>query len=148
MHIHTRTTNYHSSKCRLPPTTTHTTTHVQHHISFQPTHKTGKDTTHLTTSTLAPKSSHAHQQYKHTLTHQTNNNQFNKTIHTKTKQLPQHTSHKIHHKHNQTNTLKLQHTTIPILNIAIVSHLIPQLFHKQINPAIMNLLTQHSNQST
>ena len=146
--MHTRTINYHSSKRRPPSPTSHATTHLQHNIPSQPTHKTHTNTTHLTTFILAPKSSHVHQQYKNTLLHQANdNNQSTKTTHTNTTQPPQHTSHKMHHKRNQTNTLKPQHTPTSTPDIATLSHPIPQLFHKQINPAIMNLLIQHGNQS-
>ena len=112
---------YHSSKCRSTLPTTHTTIHLQHHIPFQQTHKTHTATTHLTTSTLAPKSSHLHQRYKHTLTHNANNNnQSTKTIHTNTTQPPQHTSHKIHHKRNQSNTLRPQHSTNSTPNILTI----------------------------
>ena len=113
---HAPLTNYHSSKRRLPLCTSRATTHLQHHIPSQPTNKTHTDITRLPTFTLAPKSSHVHQQYKHTLRHHANNNnQSTKTTHTKTTQPPQHTSHKMHHKCNQTNTLKPQHTTTSTL---------------------------------
>ena len=106
------------------------------------------NTTHITTSTLASKSSHVHQQYRPTITHhENNNNQSTKTTKTNTTQRPQHNSHKIHHERNQTNTLKPQHTTTSTPNMATVSHFILQLFHKQINPTILNLLIQHGNQS-
>ena len=91
------------------PLRTHTTTHLQHYVSFQPTHKTYTDTTHLTIPTLVPKFSHAHQQYKHTLKYYANNNnQSTNTIHTSTRPPLQHTSRKIHHKRNQTNNLNSQ----------------------------------------
>lgn len=104
--------------------------------------------THLTASTVAPKSSHVHQQYKHTLPHHANNNnQSIKTIQTNTTQPPQLFSHKIHHKRSQTNTQKLQHTTNSTPSRATVSYLIPQIFHQQINPGIINHLIQHGNKS-
>ena len=45
--------------------TTHTSTHGQHHIPLQSTHKTHTDTTHITTSTVAHKFSHAYQKHYH-----------------------------------------------------------------------------------
>ena len=91
-HMHTRTINYHSSKRRSPSATPYITTHLQHHIPSQSTHKTHTDTTHLTTSTLAArKSSRVHQQYKPTLTHHANNNsQSTKTTDSNITQQPQH----------------------------------------------------------
>ena len=81
-----------------------------------------------------------------------------KTTLTNTTKPPQHpshnTSHKhnqnsytLQHKHNQTNTIKPKHITTSTNNIATTSHPMPLLFHKEINPAIMELLLQHGNQS-
>ena len=56
------------------------------------------------------------------------------------------TPNNIHHKHNQTNTIKPQHTIISTPDIAIALHPIPLLFHKEIKLAIMNFLLQRGNQ--
>ena len=72
-HILKRTYAHHSSKRGSTLPTTYTTTHLQHHVPLQPTHKTHTAITNLITSTLAHKSFHVHRQYKHTLTHQANN---------------------------------------------------------------------------
>lgn len=42
--------------------------------------------------------------------------------------------------------MKPQHTTISTPIIATTPYPTPQLFHKEISPAIINLLIQHSNQ--
>ena len=126
----------------------------------RPTHKTHTDVTYQTTSTLAPQSSHTHRQDKPiVMYHANSNNQMTKTTtHNNTTQPPQHSSQNIyhkrnqtcyrsHHKHNQTDTIKPQYTTTSILDIATASHPIPQLFHKEIKPATMDLLMQRGNQS-
>ena len=46
----------------------------------------------------------------------------------------------------QTNTIKPQHITTSTNNIATTSHPMPLLFHRQINPAMMELLLQRGNQ--
>ena len=77
--------------------------------------------------------------------HPKDNNQI-----TKTTQPPQHTSHNTRHKYNQ-NSYTLQHkynqTNTSTYNIATTSHPMALLFHKEINPAIMELLLQRGNQS-
>ena len=126
-------------------THTHVATNLQCLITSLPTHKTNTDTNNIH---LVLKSSHVHEQYKPTLPHHTNNkNQSTKITHNNTTQRPGQASHKIHHKHNQTSSLKPQHVTSSTLDKATVSHPKPQLFHKQINPAVMNLCIQHCNQS-
>ena len=83
--------------------------------------------------------------------HVKNNNQMTKTTLTNTTQTPQHPSHNTRHKHNQnsyilqhrhnqTSTIKPQDITTSTSNIATTSHPMPLLLHKEINPAIMELL--------
>ena len=148
-YTHAPLTNYHSSKHRSPPPTAHTATHRQHQISPQSTHITHTYPTHLITSTEAnlttsnsyQKSPHAFRQYSH-MHHTNNNNQRTKTTPSNIKQQPQQTSH------NLTNILTPQHITASIPNIATLPHPTPQLFHTQINPAMMHLLIQHSNRTS
>ena len=70
---------------------------------------------------------------------------------------PQHPSYNTHHKHNQkfnrlrhrhnqTNTIKPQHIATSNNNIATTLHPMPLLFHREINPAIMELLLQRDSQ--
>ena len=127
-----------------PSPTLQTTAHLPYHIPPQPTPKFLTNTTHQSSSTSAPQASHTHQQRKPTLINTT--------------QLPQHPSHNtrhkhnqnlntLHHRHNQTNTIKPQHITTSTNNIATTSHPMPLLFHKEINPAMMEVLLQRGNQS-
>ena len=57
-------------------------------------------------------------------------------------QPPQQNSHKFRQNCHQTNTIQPQHTTTSLSNP------IPQLFHQQISPDIINLILQRSNQAT
>ena len=63
----------------------------------------------------------------------------------------QHTKHDTlstnHMRHDQTNASKPQRTATPATEMITVPHPIPQLFHKQINPTIMNLLIHRSSSS-
>ena len=132
---------------------------LPNHIQSRPIHKTHTDTTNQPSSALAPQASHTHHQHKPTLMHHVkNNNQMTKTTLTNTTQPSQHPSHNTRHKHNQnfytlqqkhnhTNAIKPQQLTISTNNIATTLHPMPLLFHKEINPAIMELLLQRSNQS-
>ena len=147
--------NHHPSKRSSPLSlpslilTPQITTHLPYHIPSRPTHKTHTGTTH---KLLAPKASHTHHYHKPTLMHHAkNNNQMTKTTLTNTTQPPKHLSHNTRHKHNQnsyilqhrhnqTSTIKPQDITTSTNNIATTSHPMPLLLHKEINPAIMELL--------
>ena len=135
----------HSSTSSLPSPllTLQTTTHLPYHIQSQPIHKTLTNTIHQPSSTSAPQASHTHQHCKPTLINTT--------------QLPQHPSHNTRHKHNknfntlqrrpnQTNTINHQHITTSTNNIATASPPMPLLFHRDINPAMMELLLQRGKQ--
>ena len=74
--------------------------------------------------------------------HTNNYNLATKTIHSNTTQPLQQTSHKLRQNRHQTNTIHPQHITTSL------SHPIPQLFHQQISPDIINLILQPSNQAT
>ena len=76
--------------------------------------------------------------------HAKSSNQMTKTTLTSTTQLLQHPT--THHKHNQTNTIKPQHTIIFTPDITTALNPISQLFHKEIKLAIMNFLLQRGNQ--
>ena len=135
--------NYHLLKYRSTPSTTNSATHPHYQILFQPTNKICKTITHPTTSLIAPRPSNTHRQHKHTSTHHANhNNLATKTMHTNTTQPPQQTSHKLRQNCRQPNTIHPQHTATSL------SHPIPQLFHRQIIPDIINLILQRSNQAT
>ena len=116
-----------------------------YHTTYHPNQLTKlSQIPHQRPSTSAPQTSHTHQQRKPTLINTT--------------QLPQHPSHNTRHKHNknfnilqhrhnQTNTIKPQQITTSTNNIVTTSHPMPLLFHREINPAMMELLLQRGNQS-
>ena len=54
-------------------------------------------------------------------------------------------THKPQNRHGQTITTKLQHTTTSTPNMITIPHHIPELFDKQINPSITDLLIHHIN---
>ena len=118
-----------------PSLTFQTTAHLPYHIPSQPTHKTLRNTTYHPSSTSDPK-----------LLILPNN--ANPHLSTKTITIKPNDHHtKPSPNQNQTITIKSQHITTSTNNIATTSYPMPLLFHKQINPAMMELLLQRGNQS-
>ena len=124
----------------------HDATYQHHHTTIQVTIITPADSTKQITNISALQSTCIYQQHKPTLTCHTDNNHHNTTtMHTNITHLTQQTNHKIPNTRNQTITSKPQHTSTSTPSTITVLHPISQLFHKQINPIIMNLLVHHSN---
>ena len=147
-YTHPPSTHYPSSKRRLLLSTPHAALHQQHHTSTQPTNRDHADITHQTTIIIsAPQSSNICKQYNsHLLVMQmTTNHPNTKTTHTNATQKTQHTTHKSQNRRDQTHASKHQHTPTPTPKMITVPDPIPQLFRKQINPIITNILMHHSN---
>ena len=145
-YAHWPSTNWLSSKGTTFLSASHDATYQHHHTTIQVTIITPADSTKQITNISALQSTCIYQQHKPTLTCHTDNNHHNTTtIHTNITHLTQQTNHKIQNTRNQTITSKPQHTSTSTPSTITVLHPIPQLFHKQINPIIMNLLVHHSN---
>ena len=122
--------------------------HIYSPIWVQPINRTHADITHQTTTISVPQYSNVDQQCKLTLIYHANDNHHNtKTTHINTTYRTQHTIHKSQNKLDQTNPSKPQNTTTSTHDMTTILHPIPQFFHKQINPKIMNFLIHHSNPS-
>lgn len=158
--------DYHHSSKRSSPypsslLTSQTTTHYIYHTTYHLVQliKPTKGIAHQSSSTLARQSFQTHHQHKPTFMHHTkNNNHTTKNTFTNTIQPPQHpsqntrykhnqTSYRLQHKHNQVDTIKPQHITTSINNIATKLRPVSLSFHKEINSAIMDLLLQRCKQS-